>query len=130
MTANQKYCCNSNSYVWNTHAGWTNTSKPWFSVNLQYNIGQGTTIMSVSSNLFFQCWYEQYFPSGNVDIFFTFTNKVFFKNWITIWFFYVYLINWIVFFIQTFPVSDKGICESRKREQSELSWQQSFLENN
>ena len=26
---------------------------PWFSVNLQYNIGQGTTIMSVSSNSFY-----------------------------------------------------------------------------
>ena len=26
---------------------------PWFSVNLQYNIGQGTTMMSVSSNFFF-----------------------------------------------------------------------------
>ena len=55
MTVNRKYCCNSNSYGWNTHTGWTNTSKPWFSVNLQYNIGQGTTIMSVSWNFFFQC---------------------------------------------------------------------------
>ena len=32
-----------------------NTSKPWFSVDHQYNIGPGTTIMSVSSNFFFQC---------------------------------------------------------------------------
>ena len=60
MTVNQKYCCNSNSYVCNTHTGWTDTSKPWFSANLQYNIGQGTTIMSVSSNFFFQCKVEEY----------------------------------------------------------------------
>ena len=32
------------------------TSKPWFSVNLQYNISQGTTIMSVSSNFFFSVY--------------------------------------------------------------------------
>ena len=34
------------------HAELINTSNSWFSVNLQYNIGQETTIMSVSSNFF------------------------------------------------------------------------------